>query len=598
MMSLSNGAACSIIWKRDNQALRKEADRLMKYIKIFWSNSLLIRGTYLIALLYLIIESFSNYTLVYVQKILIDDVFGQGKYELLPLVIGIFLLAGTVYALMFTMTSRSLVRNEFAVSRSLLARMLRRIEHVPVERFQNERTGKYVYTFTQDLFQTASVMGWQIPRGMQELLNLGILMTIIGLASPSLLFMIVALCAVYIMIGYYFSPKLKAAAKRVSEKRAALLVQIEEGVASTREVVAYHRLKWEEKLYGTMFDDYFKQVMQEGKLVNRQMRYSDPMKWGIGLVVLGFCGYQLIHDRMSIGTFVILFQFSTQLSDAFYNFFQFIMGLSSQLANIDRVHRILDLEQHDKGENGIDAPVRKLAFHDVGFRYAADLPEVIRDFSAEMPVGRKIAFVGPSGCGKSTIAQLLIRFYETGEGAIRLNGIPAERQSREQWPDKISIVFQDPYMFSDTIRENLMLGREGMTQADIEEACRIAQIHDFIMELPEGYDTNIGERGIKLSGGQRQRIAIARAIAGDPEVLVLDEATSALDMETERQLLSRLDERRAGLTTIMIAHRLSTIENADVIYVMDQGALAEQGTHEELLANSGVYRQLIMAQSE
>ncbi|WP_173275037.1 ABC transporter ATP-binding protein [Paenibacillus sp. NEAU-GSW1] len=570
----------------------------MKYIKIFWSNSLLIRGTYLIALLYLIIESFSNYTLVYVQKILIDDVFGQGKYELLPLVIGIFLLAGTVYALMFTMTSRSLVRNEFAVSRSLLARMLRRIEHVPVERFQNERTGKYVYTFTQDLFQTASVMGWQIPRGMQELLNLGILMTIIGLASPSLLFMIVALCAVYIMIGYYFSPKLKAAAKRVSEKRAALLVQIEEGVASTREVVAYHRLKWEEKLYGTMFDDYFKQVMQEGKLVNRQMRYSDPMKWGIGLVVLGFCGYQLIHDRMSIGTFVILFQFSTQLSDAFYNFFQFIMGLSSQLANIDRVHRILDLEQHDKGENGIDAPVRKLAFHDVGFRYAADLPEVIRDFSAEMPVGRKIAFVGPSGCGKSTIAQLLIRFYETGEGAIRLNGIPAERQSREQWPDKISIVFQDPYMFSDTIRENLMLGREGMTQADIEEACRIAQIHDFIMELPEGYDTNIGERGIKLSGGQRQRIAIARAIAGDPEVLVLDEATSALDMETERQLLSRLDERRAGLTTIMIAHRLSTIENADVIYVMDQGALAEQGTHEELLANSGVYRQLIMAQSE
>ncbi|MCR2806916.1 ABC transporter ATP-binding protein [Paenibacillus soyae] len=567
----------------------------MKYVKIFWSNSMLIKGTYLAALLYLVLESVSNYTLVYVQKILIDDVFGKEQYELLPVVVGVFAAAGTVYALMFTLTSRSLVRNEFAVSRSLLARMLKRIEKVPVERFQNERTGKYVYSYTQDLFQTASVMGWQVPRGLQDLLNLCILMIIIGLSSPTLLLLIVTLCAIYVSVGYYFAPKLKEAAKRVSEKRAALLVQIEEGVASTREVVAYHRLQWEEKLYDAMFRDYFDRVMEEGRLANRQMRYSDPIKWGIGLLVLGYSGYRLIQGDLSIGTFVILFQFSTQLSDSFFNFFQFLMGISAQTANIDRVYRILELEQQEEGSRPIAGRVQQLSFDKASFRYAPELPEVIRQLSAELPIGRKIAFVGSSGGGKSTVAQLLVRFYDPAEGGISLNGIPAGGYSREQWSDKLSIVFQDPYLFSDTIRENLMLGRD-VTEAEMEEACRIAQIHDFIQGLPDGYETDIGERGIKLSGGQRQRIAIARAIMKNPEILVLDEATSALDLETERELLRRLDERRRGLTTIMIAHRLSTIENADIIYVMDQGTLAEAGTHQELLRQGDVYQQLLRAQ--
>jgi subfamily B ATP-binding cassette protein MsbA len=241
--------------------------------------------------------------------------------------------------------------------------------------------------------------------------------------------------------------------------------------------------------------------------------------------------------------------------------------------------------------------VERIAFDKVGFRYADDLPQVIREFSAELDVGKKIAIVGSSGGGKSTITQLISRFYDPQHGAIRINGIPLIEVRRDVWTERLAVVFQDPYMFPDTIRENLLVGRNALTDEEMMEACKIAQIHDFIMELPNGYETDIGERGIKLSGGQRQRIAIARAILGDPEILVLDEATSALDLETERLLLSRLDQRRAGLTTIMIAHRLSTIENAHIILVMDQGMLADNGRHQELLDRpDSVYGKLLLAQ--
>lgn len=548
-------------------------------------------------LLFLVLESVSNYSLVYVQKILIDDVFGSGHYDLLVTVITVFAVAGLVHALMFTMTSRYLVKNEFAISHALLRRMLGRIEHVPIERFGRDRNGKYVYTMTQDLFQAASFLGWQLPRGGQEILNFLILVGIIGFANPMMLLMMLVMCGFYLGAGYYFSPKLHEAAKKVSERRTALLIQIEEGVASTREVIAFHRLKWEEKLYNKLFDRYYEQFLEEGKLVNRQMRWSDPMKWGIGLIVLGYGGYELMHGRISIGMFVIVFQFATQMSDACYNVFQFFMGFSSQKAYMDRVNSMLTLEQNAPGVRRLNEPPKEIAFEDVRFRYAEELPDVIQSLTAELQAGRKLAFVGSSGGGKSTIAQLLIRFYDPAEGTIRLNGIPISELDRQQWTDGLSIVFQDPYMFPDTIRENLLLGRDGVAQDKLEEACRIAQIDSFIEQLPDGYDTQVGERGIKLSGGQRQRLAIARAIIGNPSILVLDEATSALDLETERKLLAALDQHREGLTMIMIAHRLSTIENADQIYVLDRGRLADSGTHEELLAKpGGVYGELLMAQ--
>jgi ABC-type multidrug transport system fused ATPase/permease subunit len=213
-------------------------------------------------------------------------------------------------------------------------------------------------------------------------------------------------------------------------------------------------------------------------------------------------------------------------------------------------------------------------------------------------MNRKIAFVGGSGGGKSTIAQLLIRFYEPYKGNIRVNGFPLQDFERKSWSDKVAIVFQEPYLFPDTIRNNLLLDKKEMLEEEIIEACRIACIHNFIESLPDGYDTMLGERGITLSGGQRQRIALARSVLRKPEILILDEATSALDLHTEREVMRNLDEQRQGSLTIIIAHRLSTVANADMIVVMDKGKITEQGKHEELMDKNSVYKSLHSMQSE
>ena len=258
------------------------------------------------------------------------------------------------------------------------------------------------------------------------------------------------------------------------------------------------------------------------------------------------------------------------------------MMVSGNIAHHERMHAVIDMEKHDPGSIALNEPLKSIRFDKIAFRYEPELPRAIVDLSAELPSGRKIAIIGKSGSGKSTIAQLLARFYEPDSGAIWVNDKP--------------LGAQEPYLLPDTIRTNILLGRPGLTDHDLIEACKIAQIHDFICSLPDGYDTQIGKRGIKLSGGQRQRIAIARAIITDPEILVLDEATSALDLETERQLMKQLDARRKGKTTIVIAHRLSTIENADLILVMENGRLAGIGSNAQEMAKLAAYRELVAVQ--
>ena len=284
-----------------------------------------------------------------------------------------------------------------------------------------------------------------------------------------------------------------------------------------------------------------------------------------------------------------------------------VVEISKQLsltrAAARRLFLLLDEQPAVRDESGLDPAVPiesiepSISLQDVSFRYAPDEPLILSSISLEIPAGSTVALVGTSGAGKSTVINLMLRFWDPEAGRILLGGSDLRRYPMMQLRRLFSVVSQDVFLFSDSIRENIRLGRPEASDAEVEEVAGRARIHDFITTLPQGYDTLVGERGVRLSGGERQRIAIARALLKGAPILVLDEATSSLDAENERAIKEALMERREGRTTIMIAHRLSTVVDADWIFVINGGRVVEQGRHEDLIARKGRYARLVEAQS-
>ncbi|QGQ95809.1 ABC transporter ATP-binding protein [Paenibacillus psychroresistens] len=556
------------------------------------------RWSYVLAFVLLVAESVLFLAMAGLQKFIIDDVFINGHYNELTRIIAAFALVFLFYAMIFTWAPYTFHKNEFTLYTRLCGKLMQRLYKFPIGRLQNERTAKYVHYFTNDAAQASRLVGTELPRMLQQALMAVILMIVIGNINVKMLLVILVLTTGFILIGKYFSPRLRKVSKEVQDNKTKLLIHIEEGVSSTREVISYNRTRWEKGIYDGLFASFYEKVMKEGSIVNKQLLSSNPIKWGVTLFVLGFGGYELMKGNMTLGLFVVVYQYSTTLMDSLNTFFQYIMNASSHLAYLDRLSEVLEGESIKDGDKRLSEPVETLAFEGLSFAYRSGTPLILDDMSLDLPMGGKIAFVGASGGGKSTISQLLIRFFEPKSGQILVNGQPLSDYKREDWTKKVDIVFQDPYLIPDTIRTNLTLGRESISDEQLEAMCRVAQIHDVIQQLPDGYETIIGERGITLSGGQRQRLSLARAFLANPEILILDEATSALDLETERLVQRGLDELRVGRTTIIIAHRLSTIINADQIYVIDRGKVIEMGSHEQLMVGDTAYKRLVYAEEK
>lgn len=570
----------------------------MNTFKWIWGYLYQTRGMILLGVGVLALQQLVQIMAQGSQKFLIDDVLIGKQYGQLTWVL-LYLASTSLVSYGLNWWGNYLTRlNQLTLHRRMGSSLMAVIQRKPVAEIQNQRTAKWVQYFTSDIQQVADFLSRDLARGVQQVAATLFLIGIIAWASPMILILVVLFSAVYIGLGRYFGPIMRRQTREMQEKRGDLLVKIEEGIASTREVIAYNRMAWEEKNFRSAFAAFFDKVMENGKMSNTQLLLSNSIQWigRLGVLVIG--GYEVIQGSATLGMFVVVYQYSNQLFSNFQNVFNFFMNLSGRMAYVDRVKGLFEQEQTPAGTKKLTGAVRSIRFDQVSFAYSEESRSVLNRLSLVLETGRKIAIVGTSGGGKSTIAQLLLRFFEPTQGAIRVNGKPLNEIRLDEWMSRISVVFQEPFLLPDTIRSNLLLGREHITEEQLIEACRIAQIHDFIESLEQGYETVIGERGYTLSGGQRQRLAIARAIVGDPEILLLDEATSALDMETERRMQEELDRIRKGRTTIIIAHRLSTIRNADHILVMDQGRLAEQGTHEELMATGDIYKRLVASIAE
>jgi ATP-binding cassette subfamily B protein len=325
---------------------------------------------------------------------------------------------------------------------------------------------------------------------------------------------------------------------------------------------------------------------------------------GLALIML-MAAQGVVNGTMSPGKFVLANTYLIQLYQPL-NFLGFAYNMIKQgIADMEQMFRLLSVDQEVKDRpDAVDLaghldekPACSVEFQDVRFGYQPER-EILKGISFAVPAGRKVAVVGPTGAGKSTISRLLFRFYDVSSGHILIDGRDVRDYTQASLRAAIGVVPQDTVLFNDTIRYNISYGRPGASQDQIEHAARLAQVHDFVLRMPDGYETRVGERGLKLSGGEKQRVAIARTILKDPRLLILDEATSALDTRTERDIEAALRAVSAQRTTLVIAHRLSTVVDADEIIVLSDGRIVERGTHRDLLGREGVYAHMWALQAQ
>ena len=391
-----------------------------------------------------------------------------------------------------------------------------------------------------------------------------------------------------------FGRKLKSTGTVIQERLADITAFLQESISGIRVVKSFAREDYEIGRFKKQNELNFQAAMKNVQL-SSLLTPTVEFLAALGVtVIVWFGGYEVVNGVMTAGSLVAFLTYAVNLANPVKRLSRVYANIQKAMAAADRVFHVLDMEEpiHDKaGAKTLPQIDGHVTFEDVTFEYKKGIP-ALEHISLEAMPGQMIAFVGPSGAGKSTIANLIPRFYDVTQGAIRIDGMDIRDVTLQSLREQIGIVPQETNLFSTTVADNIRYGRLDATDEEIVEAARAANAHEFIMELPDGYATEIGERGMNLSGGQRQRIAIARAILKNPRVLILDEATSALDTESEKIVQAALDRLMVGRTSFVIAHRLSTIFNADHIFVIENGHVREAGTHQELLAKGGLYSSL------
>jgi subfamily B ATP-binding cassette protein MsbA len=482
---------------------------------------------------------------------------------------------------------------------NLRMRLFARIMNVPLGVFDKWRPGELLARFSSDLQMMTDAIGTSLPQLVQTVITfIGAVIYMINLDWLLTLFLVLVAPFVNYAVAF-FTRLISRGSRRAQERIADLSANLSEVFQGARVVKAFGREAYEVDRLGVNNERYFNAFMKVTQFSQTQTPVIATIVTIAVLAIMVFTVREVVVGRMKSGE-MLAFWSAVGLSLNPINRFAALIGdLARGLVGAGRAFEILDLpvERADDPSAIAPAAIRgAIRFENVTFAYEPDSAPVLHNFSAEIEAGEVVALVGPSGAGKTTIANLVPRFFEPQAGRITLDGLDLGRIQLRALRDAIGIVQQEPLLFSGTITDNIRYGKLDATQAQIELAAREANAEEFIERLPHGYDTTLGERGIRLSGGQRQRISIARAILRDPRILILDEATSSLDTHSEHLIEAALDQLLAGRTTLVIAHRLSTIRRAHRIFYIEAGRVVESGTHDALLARGGHYARLHAAQ--
>lgn len=513
----------------------------------------------------------------------------------IALVLSLFLLKNLFsYLASFFITY---LRN--GVLKDLRNNLYKKIVNQPIAFFSDQRKGDIMSRMIGDVNEVQNSMLSALESFIREPLTIIFsILVMLGISVKLTLFTFIFIpiaAAVISKIG----KSLKKNSIAVQQEQGRFLSLIEETIGGLRVIKAFNA----ESIFSKRFADSSQTFNRlSNKVMNRQ-NLGSPMSEFLGIlmiaVLLWFGGSLVLVDKTLEGTQFIAFM------GLAYNILTPAKAISKASYDMRRgnaaAERILEILDYENPIKERENPVvmkdftTAISVKDITFAYAEQ--PVLTNFSLEVPKGKTVALVGQSGSGKSTIANLITRFYDVNEGAILIDGVDVKDMQTASLRKLIGVVSQDSILFNDTIKNNLLIGKPDATDEELITAAKIANAYEFINDLPEGFDTNIGDAGSKLSGGQKQRLSIARAVLKNPPIMVLDEATSALDTESERLVQNALENMMKHRTSIVIAHRLSTIQNADLIVVMQKGRIVEQGTHSELIQKNGMYKRLVEMQT-
>ncbi|MDD6265000.1 MAG: ABC transporter ATP-binding protein [Clostridia bacterium] len=475
------------------------------------------------------------------------------------------------------------------------------LQTLPFSYFDETKTGTIMSRIINDLMDI-SELAHHCPEdlfiSLVTLIGSFIMLAKINIMLTLIVFAVVPILVVYSVV---MRLRMKNAFKLSKEKIAEINANIETSISGIRVAKSYTAAEHELERFDKSNEDFKKARRQAYKAMG-QFHSGMTFFTDFLYVAVIFAGGLFRYNGMiNDGELVAYLLYVTIFLNPVKRLISFFEQLQDGMTGLNRFFELMDVKSEEESENAISVPAGSvkgdIEFENVSFAYRAREGEdegnhVIDNFSLEIKRGKCIALVGPSGAGKTTLCHLIPRFYELDSGSIKLDGRDIKDYSRKSLRENIGMVAQDVFLFNGTVSENIEYGKLGASREEIIEAAKKANIHDFIMSLENGYDTNVGERGVKLSGGQKQRISIARVFLKNPSILILDEATSALDNETEVQIQASLEELMKGRTSIVVAHRLSTVRHADEIVVITKNGIEEKGSHDELMAENGIYSRL------
>lgn len=539
-------------------------------------------------------------------KIVIDDIIGAKTLSNDEKTKELFYwLGGTMFLFFIIRPPIEYYRQYLAqrVSNKILydirQKLYAHLQKLSLKYYSNNRVGDVISRVINDVEQTKEFV-------MTGLMNVWIDLCTILIAIGIMLRLDVKLTLVtliafpfYAISVRYFFARLRSLTRERSRALAGVQSYLHERVQGMSIIKSFTLEKHEQQIFAGTNGEFLDKAIEQTRWNAKTFAVVNTITGIAPLIVVGYAGYQVIHGHLTIGTMAAFIGYIDSLYNPLRRLVNASTTLTQSVASMDRMFELFD-QKYDIQENSGAKPLPlvqgKIDFENVTFRYSEEGKDILKNISFQISPGQTVALVGMSGGGKSTIISLIPRFYDVIDGAVKVDDIDVRSTLIDSLRSQIGIVLQDNILFSDSVKSNILMGNPYASDEEVIAAAKAANAHDFIMSLPEGYDTKVGERGVKLSGGQKQRVAIARVFLKNPPILILDEATSALDLESEALIQESLDRLAHDRTTVIVAHRLSTITHADQIFVIDHGELKEQGTHDSLMMQNGIYHNLFQVQ--